>query len=518
MTNSNETSSEETPNEPIAPSGASEPEAPAASEATKQDSLPTAPIPPASETPAEHGAPEATVYTSAGRPEPYAPATVGAASSTAPYGSPPPSTQSTDGVVPPAFGGPAQSGYPYIQAPPPKEKKDRKVSLPIVAAILVAGLIGGGVGAGVVALTGGVGSVATNTTQQKVTINDTNSVTAVSAVAAKALPSVVTINVTSGQSSGTGSGVILSADGYIVTNTHVVTLDGATNSPTITVVTSDGAQYSGKLIGTDPNSDLAVVKISASGLTPIEFGDSDSLNVGQTTVAIGAPMQLSNTVTQGIVSALYRGIEIQSSAAPESNSSGDDNGSSGNNPFEFWNNNGQQQGSTSSSAGTIQLSVIQTDAAINPGNSGGALLNANGKLIGINVAILSNSSSSSDSTAGSIGIGFAIPANQVKRVANEIISSGTASHGLLGASITQTDSSSTTVGAVVKSVVSGGAAASAGVMPGDIVTQFNGIQVSDPTDLQALVKAQPAGASATITVQRNGKTETFKLTLGTYGS
>ena len=413
----------------------------------------------------------------------------------------------------------AKQGYPYIQAPQPKTKRTtQRGSMPVAATIAIAALVGGGVGAGVVGgawlINGGGSGVATNATTQKVTINDTTSVSAVSAVAAKALPSVVTINVSDGSSGGTGSGVIISEDGYIVTNTHVVTLDGATNSPTITVVTSDGQQYTGELIGTDPNSDLAVVKIDASGLSAIEFADSDSLNVGETTVAIGAPMELSNTVTQGIISALYRGIEIASSAAPDGSSSSD-GGSSGNSPFEFWNYNDQSQSGSTASSTTISLSVIQTDAAINPGNSGGALLDSSGKLIGINVAILSNSSSSS-SSAGSIGIGFAIPSNQVERVAKEIIATGTATHGLLGASVTSTDSSASTRGALVKEVTAGGPAAGAGIKAGDVITEFNGVRVGDQVDLTAQVRSQAAGSDATVTVMRNGQAQSFKVQLGTF--
>ena len=434
----------------------------------------------------------------------------------------PTATVYTSGAAPSAYAAtppqPAAAGYPYIQAPPPKPARERSRStMPVAATIVVAALVGGVAGAGVVGATwfaaGGAGA-STSATTQKVTINDTDSVSRVSAVAAQALPSVVTINVSDGSSGGTGSGVIISADGYIVTNTHVVTMDGSTSAPSIAVVTADGKQYAGTLVGTDPNSDLAVVKIEATGLPAIEFADSDSLNVGETTIAIGAPMELSNTVTQGIISALYRGIEIQSSAAPQDSSS--DSGSDGSSPFEFWNFNGQQQGSTGGSAATISLSVIQTDASINPGNSGGALLDANGKLIGLNVAILSDSSSSTG-TAGSIGIGFAIPSNQVKRVSSEIIATGTATHGLLGASVTAVDSNAEVRGALVKETTAGGPAASAGITAGDVITQFNGVRVRDQVDLTAMVRAQAAGSDATVTVLRNGTEKTVKVKLGTFG-
>ncbi|MBU4465773.1 MAG: trypsin-like peptidase domain-containing protein, partial [Actinobacteria bacterium] len=215
-----------------------------------------------------------------------------------------------------------------------------------------------------------------------VTVNNTESVNNVTAIAAKVTPSVVTISVTSGSSGGTGSGVILSADGYVLTNTHVVTLDGATANPTISVTASDGKVYKATVVGTDPTYDLAVIKLTnASGLSPIAFGDSSKINVGDQTVAIGAPLGLSNTVTTGIVSALNRSIEIASSAAPNSGDSTQSpgNGQNGQNgPFYFDNGQGK---STTGTTETIKIAVIQTDAAINPGNSGGALVDSEGKLI-----------------------------------------------------------------------------------------------------------------------------------------
>lgn len=460
----------------------------------------------------------------ADRPEPVAGA--GETQPVQPQGAPIPAPAASFGEDTPTVSAaqPAQASQTaFTAASPAQPKTTQRGGLPVAATIAIAALVGGGVGAGVVgtAWLFNEGTSTSHASSQNVTINDTSSVSAVSAVAAKALPSVVTINASDGQSGGTGSGVVISNDGYIVTNTHVVTLDGATSSAKISVTLSDGSQYAAKLIGTDPNSDLAVVKIEASGLTAIEFADSDALNVGQTTVAIGAPMELSNTVTQGIISALYRGIEIQSSAPSTSASGNSDGNSSGNSPFEFWNYNGQQDqqqqssGSAAGTSATISLSVIQTDAAINPGNSGGALLDTNAKLIGINVAILSGSSSSA--AAGSIGIGFAIPSNQVKRVSQEIISNGNATHGLLGASVTSTAADAATKGALVKEVTASGPAANAGIAAGDVITQFNGVRVKDQVDLTAMVRAQAAGSDATVVAVRNGQAQTFKVKLGTYG-
>ena len=209
-------------------------------------------------------------------------------------------------------------GAPTAEQPAPKQ---RRVGLGVAAAIVAAALIGGASGAGITALIASNQTPASSESAdsaQNIVVNDTDSVNQITAVAAKASPSVVTISVTGGQSGGTGSGIILSEDGYVLTNTHVVTLDGATGEPTIQVKTNDGHLYTAELVGTDPLSDLAVIKlVDASGLTPLEFADSDKLNVGDTAIAIGAPLGLSGTVTNGIVSALNRSIDVASSAAPD---------------------------------------------------------------------------------------------------------------------------------------------------------------------------------------------------------
>ncbi|WP_323512092.1 S1C family serine protease [Subtercola sp. RTI3] len=403
----------------------------------------------------------------------------------------------------------------------------RRGSVALVAALAIGALIGGASGAGIsVWALSHNGSTSTNqaSSPTTITVNNPNSANLITAVAAKASPSVVTIGVTDGSTtSGTGSGVILSADGYILTNTHVVTLDGATANPTISVTAADGKIYAAKVVGTDPVADLAVVKLqNASGLTPIEFGDSSTLNVGDTAIAIGAPLGLSGTVTNGIVSALNRSITVASSAAP--NTSGEQatpDPSSTGSPYDFWNFDIPGQGGTQSqtpttASSTISLAVIQTDAAINPGNSGGALLDAQGKLIGINVAIASaGSTSSSSGQSGSIGVGFSIPANFAKRISDEIIATGKATHGLLGASIAQTaEANASVVGATVADVTSGGAAAAAGLAKGDIITAFNNIAVTDATDLTAQVRVLPAGASATVTYLRGTMSTTVTVTLG----
>ncbi|MBC7443683.1 MAG: trypsin-like peptidase domain-containing protein [Ramlibacter sp.] len=414
-----------------------------------------------------------------------------------------------------------ENGYPNQQAggAPRTDQPRSKGSIALIAALAIGALLGGASGAGVTAfvLTNQSSGVPADQASgpQSVVVNNTDSVNQITAVAAKASPSVVTIDASSGNSGGTGSGVVLTEDGYVLTNTHVVTLDGAAADATLQVTGNDGKLYAATIVGTDPISDLAVVKLTdAKGLTPIDWADSSKLNVGDTTIAIGAPLGLSGTVTDGIVSALNRSISIASSAAPKSqdNTAPDDQQS----PFFFDlpdKNGSQEQAPTTS--GSISLSVIQTDAAINPGNSGGALLNAKGELIGINVAI-ANAGGSSSSAAGNIGVGFSIPSNLAKRVSEELIKNGAATHGLLGASVTSAAGSgkSNTVGALISEVSSGGAAQKAGLAKGDVVTNFNGVPITDANDLTAQVRALAAGDEAELTYVRDGKAVTVTVTLG----
>ncbi|MDY0828867.1 trypsin-like peptidase domain-containing protein [Microbacterium sp. BG28] len=423
-----------------------------------------------------------------------------------------------------AFGPGAQTaptlplGGPAPSAPVRKKSAAGRTVGLLVAAALVGGAAGvGGTYAGI-SMWGQTQTTAASS-PTVVTVNDTQKVNNVTAVAAKVLPSVVTISATASNGGGTGSGVVLSADGYVLTNTHVVTLDGATADPTLSVTTSDGKVYKATLVGTDPTYDLAVIKLTdASGLTPIDFADSSKLNVGDQAIALGAPLGLDNTVTTGIVSALNRSIEIASSAAPDDSSTKDDGGQGQQeSPFQFDFGQGQQQQQQQSANATIKIAVIQTDAAINPGNSGGALVDSDGKLIGINVAIASSGGSSSGGQSGNIGVGFSIPANIAQRVADEIIKDGSATHGLLGATVADAASqkNATIQGAYIQDVSSGGAAAAAGLRSGDIVTEFNGVPVTNAIDLTAQVRAAAGGSDATLSYVRDGKTETAKLTLGT---
>ena len=426
----------------------------------------------------------------------------------------------------PTYQQPTTGAAPHVAGAQPAAPGDsfkRRTPVALIAVGLAAALVGGVSGAGVTfwALNNNQTQTTTaNAQPANITVNDADDATVITAVAAKSSPSVVTISTVGTAGSGTGSGVILDKQGYILTNTHVVTLDGAAANAKVSVQTSDGRLLSAKIIGTDPISDLAVIKVEADDtLQPAEFADSSKLNVGDTAIAIGAPLGLTTTVTNGIVSALNRSITVASSAVPEDQQSSEDSeGDSGDSPFDFWqfDTPGDEQAPTSSSS-TISLAVIQTDAAINPGNSGGALLDADGNVIGINVAIAS--AGSGESTSGNIGVGFAIPSNLAKRVSEEIIKNGSATHGLLGASILDVTEDtavkdSAIVGASVKEVVDGGAAAAAGLKVGDVITGINGLPVTGKNDLTAQVRALAGGAKASITYVRNGKTLSTNVTLG----
>ncbi len=408
---------------------------------------------------------------------------------------------------------------PYNTAPNPADAPRRKASFGVgtlVASILAAGLVGGGVatvGSGNLFNNGSPSVASSNSQPGTVIVNNKDDVNAITAAAQKASPSVVTISASSGSAGGTGSGIVLDDGGHILTNTHVVTLDGQSANATLEVRTSTGKVLKATLVGTDPLSDLAVIKVDdTSGLTPATLGDSSKLNVGDTAIAIGSPLGLNGTVTDGIVSTLNRTISVASSAAPKEG----DTSQGGDQGFEFAPPGGGQ-GQSTADKGSIAINVIQTDAAINPGNSGGALVSTKGEIIGVNVAIASAGSDSS-SSSGNIGVGFSIPINHAKRVAQEIIDTGKVSHGQLGVSVRDKSSGSSSgfsVGADVATVEANSAAANAGIKVGDVVTKFNDLVISEPNQLTAAVREQAGGSKVKLTVLRNGQEQTFDVTLGT---
>ncbi|MFD9334079.1 S1C family serine protease [Streptomyces sp. NPDC060028] len=299
------------------------------------------------------------------------------------------------GETVPAGAGGAQ-GPAHAATPAPRAK--RPVAL-LAAVALAAAVVGGASAAALQQLVG-------NTTGSATGVNGTNvsqsSNGTVSGVAENVSPSVVRIDTRTGSGQGTGSGIVVTADGEIVTNNHVI--DGASE---IQVTMSDGKKYAAKVVGTDPDKDLALVKLQgASGLKPAKLGDSGSLKVGDQVVAIGSPDRLTGTVTSGIVSALDREVNVPKSEQQQTPQRGQ--GGQGGWPFSY---DGQQfNGNTGSN--TTSYKAIQTDASLNPGNSGGALVNMNGEIVGMPSAIYSPSSDSS--SAGSVGLGFAIPVNTIK--------------------------------------------------------------------------------------------------------
>jgi putative serine protease PepD len=327
-------------------------------------------------------------------------------------------------------------------------------------------------------------------------------------VAAKVVPSVVKLQIDMGSQSEEGSGVVLDSDGLILTNNHVVAAlnaapagdpapggqdgEGGQAAPSgqelpgpqsmkATVTLSDGRTAPFTVVGADPSSDIAVVRAQGvSGLVPIALGSSKDLKVGQNVVAVGSPLGLQGTVTTGIVSALDRPVSTGGQ--------------------------GQDQNTV--------LDAIQTDAAINPGNSGGALVNMNGELIGVNSAIasLGGGENSSGSQSGSIGLGFAIPVDQAKRIADELTSTGTATHASLGV---QLSNDAGAPGAAIAQVVDGGPAATAGVPNGVVVTKVDGRVIDSSEALVAAVRSKAPGDQVTLTYQDpSGSSQSTQVTLG----
>ncbi|PPF44932.1 serine protease [Pseudoclavibacter sp. AY1F1] len=393
----------------------------------------------------------------------------------------------------------------------PRRRRFGTVAL-LTAGLLVGGVVGGGVGGAVVGGFGSTPIAAGAGSSQSITVNNPQDATLVTSIAAVASPSVVTISASSGQTAASGSGVVVDGAGYIVTNNHVATIDGATGNAELSVQTSDGRLLAATFVAGDPVLDLAIIKVEDTTLTPITFADSDALNVGDVAVAIGAPLGLSDSVTEGVVSALDRGILVSSSAVPEEVES---DGTQEDSPYNFWRGdpNSAEGQTTTQGTSSVALPVIQTDAAINPGNSGGALVDQDGALIGINVAIAG--ASSGGETAGNIGVGFSLPSNLVKRVTEQLISDGQVAHGFLGASVTDpTAADSSVAGAYVAQLTAGGPAAQAGIQAGDVITSFGGHRVSSSTDLTAQIRALEPGTQVEAVLVRGGQEQTVRVTVG----
>ena len=325
------------------------------------------------------------------------------------------------------------------------------------------------------------------------------------AVAEAVSPAVVTISVTTSSGSGVGSGVIYDAEGDIVTNYHVISSALAAQGQ-ISVTLEDGRIYEAEVVGSDQTTDLAVIRLinAPSDLTVATFGSSSDLAVGQEVMAIGAPLGLSNTVTTGIISALNRPVEVSTS----------DSESEQVDPNDPFGQIPQLQNNQTSNSDSVITNAIQVDASINPGNSGGPLFDSTGKVIGINSSIASNSSSSD--TAGSIGLGFAIPVDLVTSVADQLISTGTVDHAVLGVTVTTGSASvdsSQVAGAEIAEVTSGGGADAAGLKSGDLIIAVDGETVSSSKQLTGYIRRYMGGDEVTITYVRDGEKYEVQATL-----
>lgn len=362
----------------------------------------------------------------------------------------------------------------------------------VAALALVA--VSGGVGAGVALHErGGAGQLA------PIAATNTSASTkpgSLSAIAAAVSPSVVSITVRTGSGGDEGSGVIVKSDGTILTNNHVVQA-AANGAGAISVTFSDGTKKKATIVGRDASDDLAVIKAQGvSGRKAATFGNSDALKVGDTVLAIGSPLGLDGSVTSGIVSALNRTVTT----------SDEQQGGQGG-PFG--------QGGAQRSTGSTITGAIQTDAAINPGNSGGPLVNSAGQVIGIDTAIASTGGGSTGGQSGNIGVGFAIPSNEAHDVAQQLLTTGHATHAYLGVRIT--DPTGNASGALVASVTKGSPAAKAGLKQGDLITAVNGTKVTDADDLVAAVRAHSAGDKVTVHYTRGGSSHTGTATLASHG-
>ena len=330
-------------------------------------------------------------------------------------------------------------------------------------------------------IAGGIGAVigrssSTNLGANLVQTNNTveRAPDSIAALAARVIPAVVSISVNGVTGSGTGSGFFFDSDGFILTNNHVI--DAAARGGTINVKLSDGKKYPAKLIGRDSSYDLAILKIDVIAAPTLQLGNSDQVQVGDAVIAIGSPLGLSGTVTSGIISSKNRAVTT----------------GSGNGESSF-------------------INALQTDAAINPGNSGGPLVDATGAVVGVNSAIATLGLTSQ---AGSIGLGFAIPINQAKKTAEQLIATGTATYPIMGISV---DSRFTGSGALITiegvGITPGGPADKAGLKEGDLIIEFNGAEVENSDELIVMIRSKSVGDKVTIKYQRNNIVRQTTVTL-----
>jgi len=382
------------------------------------------------------------------------------------------------------------AGVAPLQQPAGADGKPRRRSVrrAIAGGALLLALVSGGIGGIVGAYlerNGGIGTVTLPQAEKEDAAHDPGSV---AGIAAQALPSVVTLHVSGAGAAGTGTGFVLDERGHILTNNHVVEPAGENGEITVTFHSGDTAQAT--VVGRDSGYDLAVVKVKGvRGLSPLPLGNSDNVRVGDPVVAIGAPFDLAGTVTSGIISARERPITA-----------------------------GGEKGDGSD---VSYVDALQTDAPINPGNSGGPLLDARARVIGINSAIRSagDGADLDGGQAGSIGLGFAIPINQGKRVAEELINNGKATHPVIGITLDMNYSGDGARVAVKGNdggppVSTGGPGEKAGIEPGDVITEVDGTRVHSGEELIVKTRAHRPGDRLKLTLERDGKERTVSLVLG----
>jgi putative serine protease PepD len=333
---------------------------------------------------------------------------------------------------------------------------------------LLAGMLGGALGYAF-AVRGGVGGTALGARDGEAPAIAQRRPESLAGVAEKLLPSVVTVRINAGGAVSVGSGFVASSDGYVITNDHVV----AGGTGPATVVFNDGSTSSATVVGQDPESDIAVIKTSRTGLSPVEFGDSEAIAVGDPVLAFGSPLALANTVTAGIVSALDRTMRA-----------GEPGG-----PVRYY-------------------AAIQTDAAVNHGNSGGPLVDGAGRVVGVNSVI--KSLAADDQEAGNIGLAFAIPINQAKRITQDIIGTGKARRTVIGAEVGAAGAGG---GVRLATVDPAGPAASAGLRAGDVILKLDGRPLEEPSDLIALVRKYAPGSVVTVDYRRGTARQNASVTL-----
>lgn len=379
----------------------------------------------------------------------------------------------------PAAAAPASQAYPGHRAnPAPSSPQPQRSLITVASVALIAGVLGGGIG-------GQFFRPAGTSTAPGTVLNNAGGdsasrpATSIAGVARRVLPTVVSVDTAGPSGGGNGSGAVIQSTGstaYVLTNNHVI-LDVVEGGGRIEVQTQEGERYPAQIVGRDPSYDLAVLRVDHGGLPVISMGDSSKVVVGDGVIAIGSPLGLTGTVTSGIVSALRRPVTTNPS---------------------------------NSSDETSFISAIQTDAAINPGNSGGPLVDAKGRMIGVNSAIATLGQDLTGQS-GNIGVGFAIPINQARRVAQQIIRTGASTYPVIGV---QLDRTYTGGGARIAIVEPAGPASKSGLRVGDIITRIDGRPMDDSTMVITTIRSYMPGDTISITVRRGSGTASVKVTLG----